>query len=417
MLMLVKPRLCIKRVKLNTFWLAPLVCAILLVCFFISPKDVWNGLMSSTAINPIKILILFLSMTILSIFLDEVGFFKYLASAVVRKTGTNQFKLFTALFITVSIVTVFTSNDVVILTFTPFVCYFAKNAGINPVPYLVAQFVAANTASMLFIIGNPTNIYLATTSGITFLQYLKVMALPTIFAIIVAYVVMLLLFWKKLRKPMTKPTGEKVVIENKPLLIIGIVWLALCTVFIVISSYINFEMWIVAAVAVICLAVSVLIFILAKRKGARELGHTLKRTPWDLIPFVISMFVLVIALEQYNVTEKLASLFGESNPVITYGIASTLLSNLVNNIPMSVLFSSILSNLTSAVALPGVYAAIIGSNIGAFLTPLGALAGIMWLSILRDNNVKFNFLSFVKYGFLIAIPVLFAALLGLFLVV
>lgn len=58
----------------------------------------------------------------------------------------------------VAILTIFTSNDIVILTFTPFICYFSKNAKINPIPYLVAEF-AATTYSMMLIIGNPTNIY------------------------------------------------------------------------------------------------------------------------------------------------------------------------------------------------------------------------------------------------------------------
>ena len=71
----------------------------------------------------------------------------------------------------VAILTIFTSNDIVILTFTPFICYFSKNAKINPIPYLVAEFAAANTYSMMLIIGNPTNIYLATSASIDFISY------------------------------------------------------------------------------------------------------------------------------------------------------------------------------------------------------------------------------------------------------
>ncbi|MEG1535559.1 MAG: ArsB/NhaD family transporter, partial [Clostridia bacterium] len=63
----------------------------------------------------------------------------------------------------------------------------------------------------------------------------------------------------------------------------------------------------------------------------------------------------------------------------------------------------------------GVFASVIGSNIGAFLTPVGALAGIMWSSILRHNGIKFSFVDFLKYGFAIAIPTLLASLGGLYL--
>ena len=100
-------------------------------------------------------------MTVLSVFLDEVGFFGYIAAFALKKAGRSRKRLFFYLYITVSVLTVFTSNDIIILTFTPFICYFAKSAKIDPVPYLFAEFIAANTWSMALIIGNPTNIYIS----------------------------------------------------------------------------------------------------------------------------------------------------------------------------------------------------------------------------------------------------------------
>lgn len=81
---------------------------------------------------------------------------------------------------------------------------------------------------------------------------------------------------------------------------------------------------------------------------------------------------------------------------------------------MSVLFSSIIE--TAGAGLPAVFATIIGSNLGAFLTPIGALAGIMWSSILNKHGEKFNYLDFVKMGVTCSIPTLFAALGTLWLV-
>lgn len=75
-----------------------------------------------------------------------------------------------------------------------------QNADIDPVPYLVTEFVAANTFSMFFIIGNPTNIYLAESFHMTFSGYLKIMALPTIFGGLCALLVLYLLFKNSLRK-------------------------------------------------------------------------------------------------------------------------------------------------------------------------------------------------------------------------
>jgi arsenical pump membrane protein len=61
------------------------------------------------------------------------------------------------------------------------------------------------------------------------------------------------------------------------------------------------------------------------------------------------------------------------------------------------------------------FAAVIGSNLGAFFTPTGALAGIMWTGQLHDHGVSFSFIRFVKYGATVAVPAMAAALLGLWL--
>ena len=165
------PKLKIGKIRLDTYWLITLIGAVLVLIFGGTDiEKVGKSLIADTAINPLKILVLFLSMTVLSIYLDELGFFRYLANIALKRARTGQKKLFLYLYITVSVLTVFTSNDIIILSFTPFICYFAKNAKINPIPYLAAEFVAANTWSMMLIIGNPTNIYLDTENGICILE-------------------------------------------------------------------------------------------------------------------------------------------------------------------------------------------------------------------------------------------------------
>ena len=119
------------------------------------------------------------------------------------------------------------------------------------------------------------------------------------------------------------------------------------------------------------------------------------------------MFIIVLALDCNGITNNLKDLLNKTNTVFSYGVSSYLSCSLINNIPMSVLYSSITTNNGS------IYSSIIGSNIGAFLTHIGALAGIMWLSILKKHEIKFNFLDFIKYGVIISIPTLLVSLLGL----
>ncbi len=407
------PKIPFGKIHLDSYWLVTLVGATILLCArLVEWKDVWQQLFADTPVNPLKILILFVSMTILSIFLDELGFFRHLANVTLKKAGANQTKLFLTLYAMVSVLTVFTSNDIIILSFTPFICYFAKNAKINPIPYLAAEFVAANTWSMALVIGNPTNIYLTGAAGVGFVEYLKIMLLPTMGAGIVAFAMLYLMFFKQLSRPIICQP-DKTTIQDKFSLWVGIVHLAVTTIAMAIGSYVRLEMWLVSAVAVCSLALWSLAIALVRKQHPKTFLASLKRAPWQLAPFVLSMFVMIIALNTTGVTTKIANLFGQSAPVWKYGLASFFASNVINNIPMSVLFSSILENVSQTTLSQAVFATVIGSNLGACLTPIGALAGIMWSSILRGHHLKFGYLQFLKIGVTVAIPSLLAALLVL----
>ena len=401
------PKVRIGKVTLSTYWIIALVGAVILLCMNLAPiKEVFSELTANTAINPIKIIILFFSMTILSIFLDEVGLFKYLANIAAKKAKNNQFTLFTIFYLLTAVLTVFTSNDIVILTLTPFICFFCKNSKINPIPYLVAEFSAANTWSLMLIIGNPTNIYLATSADISFFEYFKVMAIPTLCAGIVEFGVLLLIFQRKLRNPL-QISDEEYHIDNKVALFVGLGHLLTCLVFLIISSYINVEMWIIALICAVSLLLFALVMSLITKKDWHYLTGSLKKLPYPLIPFFLSMFVVVVALNYQGITAKLAEFLSHTNTIWTYGFSSFFVSNLINNIPMSILFSDMCSNNAA------IYASIVGSNIGAFLTPTGALAGIMFTNLVNEHDTKYSFLDFVKYGSLVAIPIIAIALLTL----
>ena len=85
---------------------------------------------------------------------------------------------------------------------------------------------------------------------------------------------------------------------------------------------------------------------------------------------------------------------------------------------MSILYAELSTPLIgSSIYYEAVYASIIGSNIGAFSTPIGALAGIMFTDLVNEYNIKYNFIDFVKYGVMIAIPVISVMLVMLDVVI
>ncbi len=409
------PSVIFKGHTIKIYSFIPIIGAIILTLMGrIRFSQIVSAFSENTSVNPLKILVLFLSMTTFSLVLEQTGFFSYISSAVLKKTGGNQFLIFISFYVVISILTVFTSNDIIILTFTPFICHFCKSAKVKALPYLIMEFVAANTWSLLLIIGNPTNIYICSAFEIGFMPYLKVMLLPTVLAGISSLLVMLLLFRKKLSRPMQE-CEEHGEINDKPVMLISLIHLLVCVVALAISQYLLLEMWIISLVTALSEIFCVAICLIVRKKKFTPLTKGLMGMPFEIIPFITGMFIIVLSLENSGITSAIETLLKPYPNIFTYGYLSFISANIVNNIPMSVLFSKILTS-ASPVSIGGVYATVIGSNIGAFLTPVGALAGIMWSNLLRKNGIRITFSRFVKYGAVIGITSITAALCGLYLV-
>ena len=411
------PSLRIKGFQTDTFYLPILLGALILLIFPLFDKtELINVLFSNSSLNPLKILILFICVSLMSISLDEAGFFNYIAYKFITKFKSNQIKLFVAVYILISILTIFTSNDIVILTFTPFILYFSKRGNINPIPYLVMEFVGANTYSMILSIGNPTNIYLASVFNISFLDYFIHMIIPGLLIGLFTFVTLLLLFYKKLKEPINVFEMSDIKLKNKFLCIVSLIHLSLTTILLAISNYINLEMWLICLVFASSLLIFLIIYSIVK-KHAFYVTSSLRRVPYSLIPFILSMFVIIMALDSYGIFENIRNLIdnisNEKLKSIVYLISSDLSCNILNNIPMTLAYGSILGTEAS---LSNVYATIIGSNIGAMLTPIGALAGIMWLRILKHNDVKYSFIDFMKNGIVLTFASFLAAIIAILII-
>ena len=405
------PTIKIKGKNIETFFIPVSIIALILLIFPLFDKHEFISILTSnSSLNPLKILILFMSVSFLSIALDTSGFFGYIATIFINKYKASQFKLFTILYFLISILTIFTSNDIVILTFTPFILYFAKKGNINPIPYLVMEFVAANTYSMLLVIGNPTNIYLSSIFNLSFIEYFKFMLIPSLIIGIASFIALNFLFKRPLKKKIEVFELEETKIKNKFILVTSLIHLSVTTILLAISSYINLEMWIISFCFMLSLLTILTIYSLIK-KNKKYVLKPVKRIPYNLIPFILAMFTLINALDSFNFFDNIASLLHDNQ--ITYLITSTLTCNIVNNIPMTLAFGSILGD-TNNVRL--IYSTIIGSNIGAIITPVGAQAGKMWMKLLKDNNVKYSFLDFAKNGVIMIIILLITSSISLLII-
>jgi arsenical pump membrane protein len=421
-------RLGMRNIRIDTYFFGALLGPILIILFgFLNLSQILTGLEGTRGLNPFGILVLFLSMVFMSIFLDITGFFEYCARVALKYASGNGRRLYFSVYLTVSLLTIFTSNDIIILTFTPFIYYFSKNAGIDPKPYLIAEFFAANTWSMMLYIGNPTNIVLAAAFNLRFDEYTKWMLLPALAAGFINMILLYLIFKKKINQPLKhiETINPRSAITDPISTILGLTMLAGCIIGLAIAPYFGVDMWIISLgfglALLLLLLLRDLIVVFTKEhlnKKHLTVQSTIKKMPLSIIPFVLSLFITVEALRIYGITNDIGMYFnnicGASTTATTfiYGISSAFTANILNNIPMTVAFVPIISASSQTTLLPAALATTIGSNLGANITPLGALAGIMWISILRDKEVKLSFKEFVKYGLLIT-PITLLACLGI----
>lgn len=411
------PKIRIFKTDFQTHWIIILFGALITILFgLVDVRTLFSMFFENSPMNPVKLVVLFIFLTVLSLFLDEVGFFKWLAYKLINKIQGKQIFIFISVYLLASVLTIFTSNDIIILTLTPFLIYFCKNTKINPYPYLFGILTAANTWSILLIIGNPTNIYLASANNISFIEYFKVMALPGLVAGLSGLAMIYLVFRKQLKAPIEKIEG-KVELKEPVLVGISIAHLAICIILMALSNIIALEMWLVTLITATSLTVISTIYLKIKKLPLQPLVNTYKKAPWNFIPMILSMFVLIVALSSSGVTNTLANFLNQLDPIWGYGLSAHFTSNLMNNQSMSMLFTEMLKTDVSSLAHARIYASIIGSNTGVLLTPFGALAGLMWFDLLKKYDVEITMKSYISKLVLVGFVVLGLSLLTLTIVI
>ncbi|NHI92919.1 MAG: hypothetical protein EAX96_10495 [Candidatus Lokiarchaeota archaeon] len=427
-----------KEIKID-YGIAPLIGVLILIFSFnFHPSVIINGILGTSNIQPYAILILFMSLAYICISIDMTGLFSYLALQAAKKSGGSGKKLFLYFFFLSSVLTIFTSNDIVILTITPIICYFAKHAKINPIPFLISQFFAANIWSMMLYIGNPTNIIVAQAYGLLFFEYTIWMFIPTLVAGFSCFFLLFQVFKKDISNNIILPEiNPKKELKDKNGAIFGVVILGTCLFFLSISPLLKVDMWLISVIFALIMFNRDIInqMILQKRQNNKNTKpiiskfETIKRIyarmPWKIVPFILGMFILVEILTIVGWTSILSesfSLFGNITgffpSILLMGYSSAFISNLMNNQPMTIFFTRMLQNTTIknvSVRDGMIFALIMGSNLGANFTLIGALAGIMWSKITEDKGVKISFTQFARYGFLIMPIVVFLSCFSLFL--
>lgn len=388
------------------------------------------GILGNGQLNPWEIIVIFFTVAYVSISLDVTGILDYIAYKIVHKAKGSGTKLFFFFYLFSCILTIFTSNDIVILTLTPIIFYLSKHADINITPLLFAEFFGANTLSTLLYIGNPTNIIIGNALNLDFVKYTEVMLVPTLVAAVLNIALLYIIFKDQITKKFKPKVSDRVLVKNWSSAIGGAVLVLCMLAALTLSSYLNIKIWQVTLAFSIVFVCKDLIFYLLDKiqsKSARTnyFWAALKRVPWRILPFVASFFIFVEGLNHYGLIDHLAQIaanFSTSlfSGIFVNGFVGLFLSNLINNQPATIFLSYILTSesfVVSKEVLKGsAYAVNISTSLAANITLIGALAGLMWQKILKDKGVEISYIDFLKKGLVITPFVFIISLISLYFV-
>lgn len=391
------------------FSTGPLVLSLLLVASTAVPfRTLLEGVIGDETIAPYTIILLFFSLAYVCISLDATNLFSWLAVLVVQQAGSSPKRLFVFLFCFSSVLTLFASNDTTILTLTPIICNIANMTGGNAVPLLVAVFSSANIFSIALIIGNPTNVIAAEAFGLGFVEYMQWMTVPACICGAVALLILYRYYETELKEwPMEDLhfDRDRYRLFSRPLTVaksaLFLAWLVLFA----LSDVIHVKLWILCSAAGAMFLAMDLILDIGPWHGNLEHRSicvaSIQRLPLLIAPFMVGMFALVYALETAGWISQLAVGLGAISDGESpgYFVFTTLLVSvlttaaciLMNNQPMTILFSRVFlsSQFTSSLKTrqAALFSLILGSNLGATFAIVASMAGLMFVSILHHYNV------------------------------
>ncbi len=360
----------------------------------------------------------FIGIIILSMVLDEIGFFEWAAIKMAKLSGGNGVKLFIYILLLGALVSAFFANDGAALILTPILLAKMKYLKMKPLAifaFLMAGGFIGDSASNPLVISNLTNIVTAGYFNIGFLEYMQNMFLPNILSILASIVVLFIYFRKDI--PLTVDVDElpeaSSVIKNKTMFRLSWFFLTLLMLGYFIGDMYDLP------ISVFALGGALLFLAIANYYKAVKPLETIKNAPWQIVWFSIGLYVVVYGLKNAGLTDIIASWIvelqtqGTTVAIIGTGFLSAFISSVMNNMPTIMIMDIAIDKVGYAGNEALVYANILGSNLGPKMTPIGSLATLLWLHVLAQKGVKIGWIEYMKVGLVITPPVLFVALLGL----
>jgi Na+/H+ antiporter NhaD/arsenite permease-like protein len=425
-------------------WVPLLMLAVMWRFQMISAANVWH-----VAEDDGPVIAFILAFAVVAICLRRSGYIHFLAFRLSEKGGGNTTRLTLYLFMLSSLLTYVTSNDIVVLTMTPIVISVATQARMrNAKLLLLSQFVAANTVSMGLLIGSPTNLIVGRALDIDFLTYFFLMLVPSVIALMATFIFVTWVNNRVERQGFVSrllpgswafdssyvpPRFSKHRARTERMRRARRVFL-LAVALLIAGTSVDYGL-LVAAVLIAVVGGGALWLDAQDARLAQEgkegkdpweerHGNPLKEIPWGIIFFGLAYFVISDAVAatpfvREEVTPHVAEMASSHTPVASWGsiVSTGVLVNMINDLPAAALSGEVLQAVDESahhresgwwldaparhprVGMPLsdeaytpfdrvliVQGVLVGLNIATYVTPVGALAGIIWFKTMHTER-------------------------------
>jgi arsenical pump membrane protein len=368
----------------------------------------------------------FIGIIALSVTLDAMGFFKWAALKVVKHAGGSGVRLYFYVSLLTAAVSILFANDSAVLILTPIVLEIVsqlKIDGKGRMAYLFSAGLIADTAAMPLITSNPINILSADYFKYTFIDHLVFMGPIAVATIASSLLLVYAFFRKKIPRTYDVAMAGALAAGSQPIAP-KLLKVSLATLVAIDVGYVLTSLLRIPVSLVICSGTVFLLMVYwrtlnkkvyfngEERKGLKRLA---KEINWDIILFMLSIFLVVQGLKTAGVTDFLASALVTTSKypsvmgVFAPSIVVTVGASFMNNWPMTILGMLSINQVAATTALSGqamtglIFSNVIGNNLGPHFFPLGSLAILMWLETMRRKGVNISLKDYLKVGAVLSI--------------
>ena len=362
----------------------------------------------------------FIAIIIISLLLDQAGFFEWIALHVARLGGGNANKLFVLIVLLGAVVAALFANDGAALILTPIVIAMLVKMRVSPattLAFIMAAGFIADTASLPLVVSNLVNIVSADFFNIPFDRYAQVMVPVNLVSVLSSLLVLYLFYRRDIPSSYDVDSLPEPVSAIKDPATFYMGWLVLAALLLgfFVLEPIGIPISAIAGVGAATLLITALI------NHKVSVPNVLKEAPWQVVVFSLGMYLVVYGLKNEGLTGYLTvalNALGEQGlwaATIGTGFMSAGLSSIMNNMPTVLIQSLAIADSTQpdTITQAMVYANVIGSDLGPKITPIGSLATLLWLHVLASKEVVITWGYYFKVGVVLTVPVLLATLTAL----